>query len=61
MTETLRWLVVRMKAKGMALSAIAREVGRSKSVISKIIEALQRNRFIQALQKRLVIHVKQMH
>ena len=36
-TETLRQQVVQMKAKGMTLSAIAREVGRSKSVISRIL------------------------
>ena len=37
-TETLRQLVVQIKAKGMTLSAIAREVGRSKSVISRILK-----------------------
>ncbi|KAL0150600.1 hypothetical protein M9458_054101 [Cirrhinus mrigala] len=36
-TESLRQQVVQMKAKGMTLSAIARQVGRSKSVISKIL------------------------
>ncbi|KAM4015852.1 uncharacterized protein ACNLHF_002431 isoform 3-T3 [Anomaloglossus baeobatrachus] len=36
-TESLRQQVVQMKAKGVTLSAIAREVGRSKSVISRIL------------------------
>ncbi len=36
--ETLRQEVIQMKAKGMTLSAIAREVGHSKSVISRILQ-----------------------
>lgn len=38
MTETIWHQVVQMKAKGMTLSAIAREVGCSKSVISRILK-----------------------
>ncbi|KAF7702952.1 hypothetical protein HF521_021959, partial [Silurus meridionalis] len=36
-TESLRQQVVQMKAKGTTLSAIARQVGPSKSVISRIL------------------------
>ncbi len=36
-TEALRQEIVQMKTKGMTLSATAREVGRSKSVISQIL------------------------
>ncbi|KAI5608182.1 hypothetical protein C0J50_9566, partial [Silurus asotus] len=36
-TESLRQQVVQMKAKGMTLSAIARQVDPSKSVISRIL------------------------
>ncbi len=38
MTETLQQEVIQMKDKGMTLSAIAREVGHSKSVISRILQ-----------------------
>ncbi len=37
-TETLRQEAVQMKAKGMKISFIAREVGRSKSGISRILQ-----------------------
>ncbi len=62
MTETLRQEVVPMKDKGMTLSAIAREVGHSKSVISRILQVYNdsdTNSFKSP--KRLVIHVRQMH
>ena len=51
MTETLRQQVVQMKAKGMTLSAIAREVGHSKSVISRILKLYKETDSFKSPQK----------
>lgn len=49
-----------MKAKRTNLSAIARELGCSKSAISRIWNVLQGHKFIQVPWKGLVVQVKQM-
>ncbi|KAI5103575.1 carbonic anhydrase-related protein 10 precursor [Silurus meridionalis] len=57
-TESLRQQVLQMKAKGMSISAIARQVGRSKSVISRILNFYNITNSFKS-PRRLVIHGRQ--